>query len=70
MRGSTVEEFDMGKFLENPKDKVAPEVEPAIEMLNAAKQMIELFVALQRAGFNEAQALFVIAEAMKSGGNQ
>jgi hypothetical protein len=39
-------------------------------MLNAAKQMFELFVALQRAGFNEAQALFVIAEAMKSGGNQ
>jgi hypothetical protein len=62
------EEFDMEEFMNSqPAERIAPGVEVAIEMLQAAQQMFQLFVALMRAGFNEPQALFVIAEAMKSG---
>ena len=62
------EEFNMEEFMKGqPSESIAPGVEVAIEMLQAAQQMFQLFVALMRAGFNEPQALFVIAEAMKSG---
>lgn len=44
---------------------IDPNREPAAEIRTAARSMREMFVALVREGFTEAQALQIIGEVLK-----